>query len=373
MPDRNKRFIKKEKTNQYINETELKSLMIRINNKSFIENLSSKFKRLDKYLNKHKTADKAFRFILEKYSINCISKIITNKYKQLLLLSDDELKNFKKMIIEYNAVQRDMTLYTDEFNKKNTEVFNNIIDEFNKVLIEMTVKNKNLITRKTDSIKLEKYISKHTKSKSQKYKRLLREYIVLISERNVIDKKSYDRFGEMVLLIIRNILKKPKFSGYTYRDEFYSDSTDKILRYLKNFNHKMISKITGQEVNAFSYLSQYVHNSILFIINTKNAEKAEVEKYVNTYNENITLIYNESSYCSNDKEIEITIDTVQNIEKDLYTTIISKAGEFNTYNIVKIAYPAEYRINLEEYAKLKELNSLLNKTIQITRNKGTLC
>ena len=193
MPDRNKRFIKKEKTNQYINETELKSLMIRINNKSFIENLSSKFKRLDKYLNNHKTADKAFRFILEKYSINCISKIITNKYKQLLLLSDDELKNFKKMIIEYNAVQRDMTLYTDEFNKKNTEVFNNIIDEFNKVLIEMTVKNKNLITRKTDSIKLEKYISKHTKSKSQKYKRLLREYIVLISERNVIDKKSFDK------------------------------------------------------------------------------------------------------------------------------------------------------------------------------------
>jgi hypothetical protein len=33
MPDRDKRkTAKKEKTNQYINETELKSLMIRINN-----------------------------------------------------------------------------------------------------------------------------------------------------------------------------------------------------------------------------------------------------------------------------------------------------------------------------------------------------
>jgi hypothetical protein len=349
MPDRNKQTNKKEKTNQYINETELKSLMIRINNKTFLDFLSTSFNRLNKYISKYKTTSNLeFKKILEKYIIDVSWRILKSKKHQLLLLSDIVVKEYRTIIEQRNIeeVLRIMEPLNEEMLLKNT-----ILKDF----------------KNSDSIRINKYISKHTKSKSQKFKRLLREHIVLISERNIIDNKSYERFGEMILLIIRNILKKPKFSGYTYRDEFYSDSTDKILRYLKNFKHKMISKITGNEVNAFSYLSQYVHNSILFIINSKNAEKAEVEKYVNTYNENITLIYNESSYTSNDKEIEINIDL---INKDLYNTILNKAEEFNSFNIIKIIYPAEYRINLYEYSKLKELNNLLNKTIQITRNKG---
>lgn len=354
MPDRNKNTFKKEKINQYINETELKSLLIRINNKTFLESLSNSFKRLDKYILKYQNIkndiENPFKEILSFYIKKVYLKCLKSKKSQLMLIPDDEMK---KMIIMIETKETSLE---------------NIINIMEPIRNEMSLKNFNLNnTRKADTKRINKYIYKSSKYKSQKFKRILREYIVLIAERNVIDKIAYERFGEMVLLIIKNILKKPKFSGYTYRDDFYSDSTDKIFRYLKNFNHKMISKITGQQVNAFSYLSQYVHNSIIFIINTKNTEKAEVEKYVNTYNENIRLLYNESEYIQKDKELNLDITK---IEKTLFDDILNLSHEYIDFNILNIFYPEDYKISLHEYNKLKDLNNLLNKTIRIQKSKG---
>ena len=355
MPDRNKHAFKKEKTNQYINETELKSLIIRINNKTFLESLSNSFKRLDKYILKYQNIDKnniknPFKKILSFYIKKVYLKCLKSKKSQLMLIPDDMMK---KMILMIETPETPLE---------------DIISFMEPLRIEMNIKNFNLNNnRKTDIKRIDKYIAKHSKSKSQKLKKLLREYIVKIAERNIIDKISYERFGELVLLIIKNILKKPKFSGYTYRDDFYSDSTDKIFRYLKNFNHTMISKITGQQVNSFSYLSQYVHNSIIFIINTKNTEKAEVEKYVNTYNENIRLLYNESEYIQKDKEFNLYISK---IKKTLFDDILDLTNEYNNFNILNLFYPEDYKISLNEYKKLKDLNTLLNKTIRIQRSKG---
>lgn len=363
--------ITKEKTNQYINETELKSLMIRINNKSFLHNLSKSFKRLDKYLTKYRgisaTENNHYKQSLEEYIVKTCNAIIKNRYRQLMLITDEDTKKIKELIYEYQLVLNDASLYVDEFYEKKEKVFNNILDFFESINAEMKIKNDNLNhSKRTDEIRIEKYILKHIKSKSQKFKKLLRKNIILISERNIINKESYERFGEMVLLIIKNILKKPKFSGYSYRDEFYSDSTDKIFRYLKNFNHKMISERTNQEVNAFSYLSQYVHNSILFIINTKKTEKQEVEKYVNTYNENIRLLYNETSYISDDNILKLEIET---IKTSLYTDIIALSETFEHHDAIRIHYPEDYIISLQEYTKLTKLKELLNKQISVIRKR----
>ena len=363
-----KRIKVKEKTNQYINETELKSLMIRINNKTFLNNLSKTFLRLDKYISKYSSTEhRNFKNILESYIIRTIKTIITSKSKQLLLMSDDELLNIKTLLNEYNAAYNDITLNNDYYIIKQ-QSFNNVLLSINNINTDMRIKNLLLKQKKiNDSVRINKYIKKHSKSKSQKYKRILRRRIIDIAERNIIDKDAYERFGEMVLLIIKNILKKPKFSGYTYRDEFYSDSTDKIFRYLKNFNHKLISKITGHEVNAFSYLSQYVHNSILFIINTKNTEKQEVEKYVNTYNENIRLLYNETTYI---KEEEPTIIELQNIKKSLYADILEETDKLTDIKKLKVIYPENYKISLEEYNKLTKLKDLLNVEVSVIRKRN---
>ncbi len=354
MPDRDKRkTTKKEKTNQYINETELKSLMIRINNKTFLDFLSNSFSRLDKYLTKYQLElsinnRPEYISVLEDYILRTSASILKNKKHQLMLLSDVVVKEYRKII--------------------ETKRIKDIIS----IMLPLSIKmrNKNILLKnikRADKARMTKYLEKHKKSKSQKFKRALKNRIVQISERNYIDKQSYERFGEMVLLIIKNILKKPKFSGYTYRDEFYSDSTDKILRYLKNYNHNLISKINGQEVNAFSYLSQYVHNSILFIIKSKNEEKTDIETYVNTYNENIRLLYNESEVVINDKILELDLPS---IKKSIYDDILNESKDFSGFDIIKIQYPEDYKISLSEYNKLKSLNSLLNKTIQITRKRG---
>lgn len=337
----------KEKTNQYINDTELKSLIIRINNKAFIDYLRNPFLRLHKYAKKYNsTSNESFKEILKKYILRLLTSILKNEKNQLLLIPD---KKMKTLLLRFASGDLEKSL------KK----FQYIID----VAIARLELLKN--TRKNDSNRLKKYIDKHTKSKSQKHKRILRDAIIHISERNIIDKKSYERFGECVLLIIKNILKKPKFSGYTYRDEFYSDSTNKILRYLKNFDHKKMSKITGQQVSAFSYLSQYVHNSILFIIETRNAEKAEIEKFINTHNESIKIQQNEST-------VEV-IETVSHLEikeikVSLYDDIIELTSNVLNNNI-NVVYPNEYRISIDEYNKLTKIKDLLGKQISVIRKR----
>ena len=205
------RIKNKEKTNQYINETELKSLMIRINNKSFIQHLSNSFLRLNKYIIKYNSAtNKHLKLILEQAIIKSCNLIIKNKYKQLILMTDDDIVDLKKSIIDYNAIYNDITLQADEWETKRYNSYKNIINLFEPYMAELNTKNDNLkSSKKTDLIRIDKYIKKHTKSKSQKLKKILREHIILISERNIIDKESYERFGEMVLLIIKNILKKP--------------------------------------------------------------------------------------------------------------------------------------------------------------------
>jgi len=110
--------------------------------------------------------------------------------------------------------------------------------------------------------------SKKVKSLQNKIK----DTIIKRSELVSIDRNSHERFGEIILLMIKNILKKPNFSGYTWKEDFYSDATYRVLKYLHNFNHTKTSEKTGQSVNAFSYISQIIHNSIVYIINTNNQE-----------------------------------------------------------------------------------------------------
>lgn len=114
--------------------------------------------------------------------------------------------------------------------------------------------------------------------KKRKLLDTLKSKIISMSEQSAADKHSYDRFGAIVLLMIKKILTKSQFSGYSYKDDFYSDATYKILKYLGNFDHTMISKRSGEPVNAFAYLTQIIHNSIIFIIGSKKKEQEHVQQ-----------------------------------------------------------------------------------------------
>lgn len=221
------------------------------------------------------------------------------------------------------------------------------------------------IHSENDLKRLSKYIKKvkNKKLKNQKLKRSLRMYIVKISERNGIDKKTFEHFGEMIMLVIKNMLKKPNFSGYTYRDEFYSDTSYKILKYIKNFNHRLISKRSGQSVSAFAYISQIVKNSLIFIIDQKKTESEKVKNLVSLENSEKVEIYNESTFeFKSNKILEVQINEIP----DTLLIIMEKYLEKTTEEISFI-YPKEYKISLNEYEKIKQLNTKYNRNIIIKR------
>lgn len=253
------------------------------------------------------------------------------------------------------------------------------------------VKNKNFnkdIEDTKHNKRINKYIILFNKLNDKKYKdseitarkndikRRIKYKIIKLSEITKVDDKSYNRFGEIILLMIKKILTKPQFSGYTYRDDFYSDAIHKILKYLHNFDHTLISDISGTEVNAFAYISQIIHNSVLYIINTKNKELNEIKKqtqagFFNSALSSIDMKYleqqkmNESKYVSgfekvdDKREITLTLNDIQKYDS-LYNYIIE-----NELENVKIKY-IDYRISMEEYNLLKPLL----KTIEIYKKEN---
>lgn len=220
----------------------------------------------------------------------------------------------------------------------------------------------------TDIKRLRKYISKvkSKKLKSQKFKRTLRAYIVKLSERNSIDSVTFEEFGEMITLVIKNMLKKPNFSGYTYRDEFYSDTCYKILKYIKNFNHKLISKRSGQSVSAFAYVTQIVKNSLIFIIEQKKDETEKMKNLVSLENAEKIENINESTYDTERETLEIVVH-VNEIPKNLVS--IMKKYLDKTEDSIVFEYNENYKISLEEYSEIINLRKTYNRNIIVKRRK----
>ena len=163
--------------------------------------------------------------------------------------------------------------------------------------------------------------------------------------------------------MVKHILTMPKFSGYSYKDDFYSDAVYKILKYLYNFDHTMISEKTGRPVNAFAYISQIIHNSIIYVINTRKKEQNNVMEQAK-FN-----VLQESFSKSGLKNNLYIADTVkepepEKIEKTEYLksdeniverikTEVSDASE----NIAKITFmiPKDVQLSANEYYELEEL------------------
>ena len=180
---------------------------------------------------------------------------------------------------------------------------NNIGDsKHNKRINELISTFLNLIQRSYNDQKIT--------SKKTKLKEHLKRRIVELSEITQSDEISYNEFAKCILLMIKKILTKPQFSGYSFKDDFYSDAAYKILKYIHNFDHTKKSKITGLYVNAFSYVSQIIHNSIIYIIGEHKKYNSrlqdEYEKYRTIINISKKSHFNEE----NSEEPEKCLRTV---------------------------------------------------------------
>jgi hypothetical protein len=199
--------------------------------------------------------------------------------------------------------------------------------------------------------------------KRKHLKQKMKQRIVELSEKTYIDHNSNERFGSVILLMIKSILTKPNFSGYTYQTEFYSDAISKILKYLHNFDHTLISKISNTHVNSFAYISQIIHNSIIFVINKKKKEQDNINKQVSN-----EILSNNLSIADHRKDLHKS--TIYDEDPNHGFTNLEETEHFLTEDddlipsIIKILeetpedikpiihYPSTKLISMEEYNEL---------------------
>ena len=114
---------------------------------------------------------------------------------------------------------------------------------------------------------------------------------------------SKEKFGELLLLMIKNIATMPSFSGYSdnWKTDFYSNAIEKTLLYLNNFDEHLKSKRTGQNSKAFAYITQICFNAFVNVINIRKKEDAMLKDTISLETANLDGM---KHYQSNTSDID---------------------------------------------------------------------
>ena len=175
-------------------------------------------------------------------------------------------------------------------------------------------------------IKLVSNLSKKPDTNKERFyafKAKVTDFIIKKSENTPVDNLNYERFGLIIMEMVRHILTKPQFRGYTYYDDFMSDSVFKILKYLDNFDHTIISKRSGEPVKAFAYISQIITNSIIFIISKNKKEQDFIKQQLSIQFNNDNIL----------EPWEVKKKTEENVEKEVF--VKSKGIIKRIYDVIE--------------------------------------
>jgi len=140
-----------------------------------------------------------------------------------------------------------------------------------------------------------------------------------------------ERFGTMLLLMIKNLATMPSFSGYSenWATDFYSNAVEKVILYLDNFDENLLSKRSGGKSKAFAYVTQICFNAFVNIINIRKKEDEFLKQTISyeTHNfdgvQDLTTRIKENDYNPSDSEDDIEVSKVFEIiltRKDLIGT-----------------------------------------------------
>lgn len=216
----------------------------------------------------------------------------------------------------------------------------------------------------TESLNLDinSLITEYKNNKTQE----LKTKIIEMSKITRIDKTSHEIFGSIILLMIHKILTKPNFSGYSWRDDFFSTACYRVFKYLHNFDYNKKSERTGVEVSAFSYITQIITMSILEVINRNNKHSKELEEYSNKLSRDFGLEV--QSIKTSDIEIENqVVDCIIDYSFDKLSDAIQLEIKKNNGKELKIYYPKEYKITYDEYAIISEILKTNEKPVSLLR------
>lgn len=219
--------------------------------------------------------------------------------------------------------------------------------ETEKIEIEKKFNNRKELRQKEVLEEIEK--NNNSKKKNILYQKFLEKEIEYLKDLD-IQKQDKKRLGLMILLIIKNLAKKPCFAGYSnnWKDDFYSKGIENCLKYLHNFNEDKISKRTGQKIKAFAYITQIAYMSFIAVINERKQEEVRINNLNKNLNNNIDNFKENSRYSRFDFEI------ILKVEDD----IINKVKEtIKTINEFKDLKDQKQIIELELFSYNKDNNS----------------
>lgn len=182
---------------------------------------------------------------------------------------------------------------------------------------------------------------------------------------------SRQKFGEIVLLINENLLKKPCFRNYSenWTEDFKSNAIYKIFKYINNFDPNKISKVTGKKISSFAYLTQITYMAFVEVINKRKKDNTDLMDKVIPLNElkpehfSYSKFIRESTY-NNDVEDDMTYINITKIDTSLFLELKKLREDLDS---VHVTYPKDYNLSIDEYDKIKTLNF---KTLNIIKQKN---
>lgn len=219
--------------------------------------------------------------------------------------------------------------------------------------------------------RIDKYIKWHNILQKQKFKDnkrskniqdKLKAKIIELSEQTSINTLNYEKFGYIIMEMVKHILTKSQFRGYSYYDEFMSDSVYKILKYLDNFDHTKKSEISGQSVNAFAYLSTIIHNAIVYIIKKKKREQQFIQEQINVARSFLGLPITDNTTYEKVKKTTVRLKEGNIIEK--INACIDDNKDFIKNNILIMEYTED--LDIDDIAAIQDIKKKY-KNIRINK------
>lgn len=232
-----------------------------------------------------------------------------------------------------------------------------------KTITDNSVKSQMNNRKLNKYIRIFKNVKKLDTERSKKFIKDIKDFIIRKSEKTLIDTASYEYFGLCIIQMFNRIVTIPQFRSYSYYDEFLSDSTYKILKYIDNFDHKKISDISGQQVNAFSYVTTIIYNSILYIINKNKKYNDFIHEQI-IYEKvkhdikigNHDLLLNNSGFTDDKEETNSYLVSSETLD----STIDEIKNTHHKNDMICITY---LNLELEEFTKIYELKKTFKNIV----------
>jgi hypothetical protein len=179
----------------------------------------------------------------------------------------------------------------------------------------------------------------------QAKKREIRQKIRELSDQTYIYRDT-NLFGEMISTMADRILTRPQFSGYTFKEDMKSLGIEYVLKYSNNFDPYKTSKLSGQAVSAFAYISTIIFNGILQVINSFNKEQKKMKAQITEHQKLIYSDPTESTIIPEFEDIKHKDVELYNVQKD---ELLKEMKKYTIHEPIRFIIPLDYIITEKDY------------------------